>query len=74
MGSLTKALKGGQIFDNAMCGDDSGNVPISEAAMAQVKAGVFLGDPHHTPDTPFAIGDCQANGVSLAHLLAPTYM
>lgn len=61
--SLADELKGGQIFDNAICGE-GGTVPLSDAALAQVKAGIFLGDPHYTADLAYGVGDCQASGVS----------
>lgn len=35
-----------------------------------VKAGIFLGDPRHVPGLAYAVGDCQAPGVSSTPLLS----
>lgn len=34
-----------------------------------VKAAVLLGDPRHVPGLAYAVGDCQAPGVSPTPLL-----
>ena len=58
--------QGGQVYDNVMCGEN-GPPPISDAAQAQVKAAIFLGDPHYVSGLAYGVGNCQASGVSTSH-------
>jgi acetylxylan esterase len=51
-------------MDNAVCGDDSGHVGLSAAALAMTKAVILMGDPRHIPGLPYNVGTCQASGVS----------
>ena len=56
--------QGGQIMDNAVCGDDSGKIGLSTAALAMTKAVILMGDPRHIVGLPYNVGTCQASGVS----------
>ena len=64
-------LKGGQIMDNAFCGGGDSTiglsntaVPISSAALAQIKAAIFMGSPRYRAGFPYNVGTCTAQGVS----------
>jgi len=52
--------QGGQIMDNAMCGGTQGQ--LSGAALAAVKAAIFLGDPEYVYGLPYEVGTCKAGG------------
>jgi acetylxylan esterase len=61
--------QGGQIFDDAFCGGGDSNiglsatnVPLSAAAVTQIKAAIFMGDPRHIPGLSYNVGSCQASG------------
>jgi len=61
--------QGGQIFDNALCGGGDPNngvsssaVPLTAAAVAAVKAAIFMGDPRYIKGLPYNVGTCQAQG------------
>lgn len=58
-------------MDNALCGGgDSGSgisdtsVPISAAAIKQIKAAIFMGDPRYVYGFSYEVGTCRAGGVS----------
>lgn len=58
--------QGGQIMDDALCGGDGVTVPaLSAAALKQVKAAIFMGDPHFNGATSlsYQVGTCKAGGV-----------
>lgn len=50
-------------MDNAVCGDDSGKVGLSDAAMKMTKAVILMGDPRHIVGLSYNVGTCQASGV-----------
>jgi len=52
--------QGGQIMDNAMCG--GAGATLTGAALASVKAAIFMGDPHNIPGLPYNVGTCTAGG------------
>ncbi|KAK1825995.1 cutinase [Podospora conica] len=52
--------QGGQIFDNAMCG--GAGQTLSGAALAAVKAAIFMGDPRYVSGSSFNVGTCRAKG------------
>ncbi|KAF2005174.1 carbohydrate esterase family 5 protein [Amniculicola lignicola CBS 123094] len=52
--------QGGQIMDNALCGGAGGT--LTGAALAAVKAAIFLGDPHNRAGLPYNVGTCTAQG------------
>ncbi|KAI9713077.1 MAG: 1 carbohydrate esterase [Bogoriella megaspora] len=61
--------QGGQIFDDALCGGgdtaegiSSTASPLSSAALSQIKAAIFMGDPRHSPGEPFNVGTSTAGG------------
>jgi acetylxylan esterase len=54
--------QGGQIMDNALCG--GAGATLTGAALASVKAAIFMGDPHNIRGLPYNVGTCQAQGVS----------
>ncbi|RPA82513.1 catalytic core domain of acetyl xylan esterase from Trichoderma Reesei [Ascobolus immersus RN42] len=61
--------QGGQIMDNAVCGGGDTNVglgdtsvPISAAAIAQIKAVILMGNPRYIPNLPYNVGTCRASG------------
>ena len=54
--------QGGQIMDNALCG--GAGATLSGAALASVKAAIFMGDPHNVAGLPYNVGTCKAQGVS----------
>lgn len=65
-------IKGGQIFDDALCGGgDTGEgypntaVPISAGAVAAIKAAIFMGDPRNIHGLSYNVGTCTAQGVSI---------
>lgn len=60
-------------MDNALCGGgdpaegiSSTAVPLSAAAVAAVKAAIFMGDPRFIAGLPYEVGTCKAGGVSRA--------
>lgn len=70
--------QGGQIMDNALCGGGdtaegitSTSVPLSTAAVAQIKAAIFMGDPRFVSGVSYDVGTCEAGGVSF-QTLPPT--
>ncbi|OIW29289.1 carbohydrate esterase family 5 protein [Coniochaeta ligniaria NRRL 30616] len=52
--------QGGQIMDNALCG--GGGATLTGAALASVKAAIFMGDPHNVNGLPYNVGTCKAGG------------
>ncbi|KAJ4368774.1 hypothetical protein N0V83_005856 [Neocucurbitaria cava] len=52
--------QGGQIMDNAICGG-SGST-LTGAALAAVKAAIFMGDPHNVNGLSYNVGTCKAGG------------
>ncbi|KAM0261110.1 hypothetical protein ACHAQJ_002371 [Trichoderma viride] len=62
-------IKGGQIFDDALCGGgDPGEgysntaVPLSAGAVAAIKAAIFMGDPRNIHGLSYNVGSCAAQG------------
>ena len=49
-------------MDNALCG--GAGATLTGAALASVKAAIFMGDPHNVKGLPYNVGTCQAGGVS----------
>lgn len=58
--------QGGQIMDNALCGGAGST--LTGAALAAVKVGIFMGDPHYRSGQSYNVGTCTASGVSQPHL------
>lgn len=59
--------QGGQIMDDALCGGDGlGTSALDAAALAQVKAAIFMGDPHFLSGLSYEVGTCKAGGVSFS--------
>lgn len=63
--------QGGQIMDDALCGGGdtaegvtSTTVPLSSAAVSQIKAAIFMGDPRFVSGLSYEVGTCKAGGVS----------
>ncbi|KAF1851983.1 carbohydrate esterase family 5 protein [Cucurbitaria berberidis CBS 394.84] len=54
--------QGGQIIDNALCG--GAGATLTGAALAAVKAAIFMGDPHNRNGLPYNVGTCKAQGFS----------
>ncbi|KAI0112393.1 cutinase [Nemania sp. FL0031] len=52
--------QGGQIMDNALCG--GAGQTLTGAALAAVKAAIFMGDPHNVAGLPYNVGTCTAGG------------
>lgn len=52
-------------MDNAVCGDDSNKVGLTDAALNMTKAVILMGDPRHIAGLPYNVGSCTASGVSL---------
>ncbi|KAK1766468.1 Acetylxylan esterase [Phialemonium atrogriseum] len=52
--------QGGQIMDNALCG--GAGTTLTGNALAAVKAGIFMGDPHNIAGLPYNVGTCTAGG------------
>ncbi|KAK3935285.1 acetylxylan esterase precursor [Diplogelasinospora grovesii] len=52
--------QGGQIMDNSLCG--GGGATLAGAALASVKAAIFMGDPHNVVGLPYNVGTCKAKG------------
>ncbi|KAK5652396.1 hypothetical protein OQA88_10588 [Cercophora sp. LCS_1] len=52
--------QGGQIMDNALCGG-AGNT-LTGAALASVKAAIFMGDPRNVNGLPYNVGTCKNKG------------
>lgn len=62
--------QGGQIMDDALCGGGDTaegitdtSVPLSTAAVAQIKAAIFMGDPRYVAGLSYEVGTCEASGV-----------
>lgn len=62
--------QGGQIMDDALCGGgdtaegiSSTAVPLSSAAVSQIKAAIFMGDPRFVSGLSYEVGTCNAGGV-----------
>jgi acetylxylan esterase len=49
-------------MDNALCG--GAGATLTGAALASVKAAIFMGDPHNVNGLPYNVGTCRAGGVS----------
>lgn len=65
-------LQGAEIMDVALCGGGDPNqgytntaVQLSAAAVAQVKAAIFMGDPLFRAGLSYEVGTCEAGGVRL---------
>ncbi|KAF3762046.1 carbohydrate esterase family 5 /Carbohydrate-binding module family 1 [Cryphonectria parasitica EP155] len=61
--------QGAEIFDNAFCGGGDPNqgltstaIPISTAALAQIKAVILQGDPEYVYGLSYDVGSCTAGG------------
>ncbi|PSR79953.1 carbohydrate esterase family 5 protein [Coniella lustricola] len=61
--------QGAEIFDNAFCGGGDPNqgltstaVPITAAALAQIKAVILQGDPEYVYGLSYDVGSCRAGG------------
>lgn len=61
--------QGGQIMDDALCGGGDTaegvtdtSVPLSSAAVAQIKAAIFMGDPRYVAGLSYEVGTCEASG------------
>ncbi|KAF2866054.1 cutinase [Massariosphaeria phaeospora] len=52
--------QGGQIMDNALCG--GAGATLTGTALAAVKVGIFMGDPHNRNGLPFNVGTCKNQG------------
>lgn len=70
--------QGAEIFDNAFCGGGDPNqgltptaVPISTAALAQIKAVILQGDPQYVYGLSYDVGSCTAGGVCSSLFLVP---
>lgn len=57
-------------MDDALCGGGDDNagltdtaVQLSESAVAQVKAAIFMGDPRWIVGLDYEVGTCQSGGV-----------
>lgn len=48
-------------MDNALCG--GAGATLTGAALAAVKAAIFMGDPHNVAGLPYNVGTCTAGGV-----------
>ena len=60
-------------MDNALCG--GAGATLTGAALASVKAAIFMGDPHNIRGLPYNVGTCQAQGVSTSpshHISIPS--
>lgn len=71
--------QGGQIMDNAFCGGGDTTIglsntatPISSAALAQIKAAIFMGSPRFRAGFSYNVGTCSAQGVSRTLLPTPS--
>lgn len=49
-------------MDNALCG--GAGQTLTGAALASVKAAIFMGDPHNVNGLSYNVGTCKAGGVS----------
>lgn len=63
--------QGAQIMDDALCGGGDTaegvtdtSVPLSPAAVGQIKAAIFMGDPRYVSGLSYEVGTCTAGGVS----------
>lgn len=72
-------LQGSEIFDAALCGGGDPNqgvtntaVLFTAAALSQIKAAIFMGDPLYHVGLPYNVGTCQAGGVSI-YFYPPSY-
>ncbi|KAE9369982.1 carbohydrate esterase family 5 protein [Stipitochalara longipes BDJ] len=61
--------QGSEIFDTALCGGGDPNqgytntaVLFTSAAVAQIKAAIFMGDPQYVAGLPYDVGTCEAGG------------
>lgn len=73
--------QGGQIMDDALCGGGDTaegvtdtSVPLSSAAVAQVKAAIFMGDPRFVAGLSYEVGTCKAGGVSTPETTLTTFI
>lgn len=64
-------------MDNAFCGGGDSNiglsntaVPISAAALNQIKAVIFMGNPRYRAGLPYNVGTCSAQGVGAFHTIS----
>lgn len=58
--------QGGQIMDWAYCGNPS--TSFSAAAIAQIKAVIYMGTPTNTAGLSYNVGTCTNHGVSFLEL------
>jgi acetylxylan esterase len=68
---LVGYLQGGQIFDDALCGGGDPNegyydtsTTFTAAALNQIEAAIFMGDPRFEASASYDVGTCEAGGVS----------
>jgi len=52
--------QGGQIMDNALCG--GAGQTLTGAALNNVKAAIFMGDPRNVAGLSYNVGTCKAKG------------
>jgi acetylxylan esterase len=52
-------------MDNALCG--GAGQTLTGAALSNVKAAIFMGDPRNVAGLPYNVGTCKAKGVSCSH-------
>jgi len=56
----SECLRGGDTAE----GITSTAVPLSSAAVSQIKAAIFMGDPRFVAGLSYEVGTCKAGGVS----------
>lgn len=63
-------------MDAVLCGGGDPNqgvtdtaVQLSAAAVSQVKAAIFMGDPLFRAGLSYEVGTCTAGGVSICHVM-----
>lgn len=59
-------------MDNALCG--GAGATLTGAALAAVKAAIFMGDPHNVNGLPYNVGTCKAGGVSASPSLCTLFL
>lgn len=57
----SKCYSGGDTAE----GITSTAVPLSSAAVSQIKAAIFMGDPRFVSGLSYEVGTCKAGGVSI---------
>lgn len=67
LANVDDAIKGAEIFDNALCGGGDPNQGLTSSgsiASYNIKAAIFMGDPRFEVGAPYNVGTCKAGGVS----------